>query len=577
LRTTLAMSNAEVASALREIATLLGLEDAARFKVRAYERGAAAVESLAEDVGELVRAGRLRRVPGIGPTLARTIGELTETGESALLHRLREGAPPGAAELAAVLTRRQMIALHEALGVASLADLKAAGEAGRIRAVPRFGARSERRILMAIAALQAPDPRVGLAEAARQGERLIDQLRRAGIAGPVALAGDFRRRTELIGELDVVVASADHSEPPAAVLERAIRIPLARHATLPIPSEARLRLVTGLDARVWAVPPDAYATALVRATGSAAHLDKLARLGAARGIRWEADGLYRGAERLTVGTEGDLYRQLGLPEIPPELREDAGEIEAALAGSLPADLVRVEDVRGFVHCHTRYSDGRHTVEEMARAADARGLAYLTITDHSPTASYARGLEVERLRRQWDEIASVQERVRVRLLRGTECDILRDGALDYPDDVLGQLDIVIASVHQRHRMNPAEMTRRLVRAMRHPLFKVWGHPLGRYVASRPPIECDMGAVLDAIADARAAIEINGDPQRLDLPPRWIREARARGLRFVISTDAHSTGALEHLRWGVDMARRGWVRRDEVLNTRDVDAFRQAVRP
>jgi DNA polymerase (family 10) len=573
LRVTLVMSNAEVARALREIATLLGLEGAARFKVRAYERGADAIESLAEDVAELVRAGRLRGVPGIGPTLARTIGELTETGRSELLHRLREGAPPGAAELAAVLTRRQMIALHDALGVASLEDLRAAGEAGRIRGVPRFGARTERRILTAIAALQTQDPRVGLAEAAEQAERLIGQLGRIELVHRVALAGDLRRRVELIGELDAVVASPD----PAAALERVVRIPLARSVSPLSASEARLRLVTGLDARVRAVSPESHAVALHRATGSVAHLAKLESLGAARGVRWEADALYRGAERLVTHTEAELYQHLGLPEIPPELREDTGEIEAAIAGSLPADLVRVEDLRGLVHCHTRYSDGRHTVEEMARAADARGMAYLTITDHSPTASYARGLDVERLRRQWAEIASVQDRVRVRLLRGTECDILKDGALDYPDDVLAQLDIVIASVHQRHRLEPAEMTRRLVRAMRHPLFKVWGHPLGRYVASRPPLECDMGAVLDAIADARAAIEINGDPHRLDLPPPWIREARQRGLRFVISTDAHSTGALDHLRWGVDMARRGWVRRGEVLNTLDVDAFRNAVRP
>jgi DNA polymerase (family 10) len=205
------------------------------------------------------------------------------------------------------------------------------------------------------------------------------------------------------------------------------------------------------------------------------------------------------------------------------------------------------------------------------------MEYLTITDHSPTASYAGGLDPERLRRQWDEIASVQEGVRVRLLRGTECDILKDGALDYPDAVLEQLDVVIASIHNRHRLSPEEMTRRLVRAMRHPRFKVWGHPLGRYVASRPPLECDMDAVLDAVAESRAAIEVNGDPRRLDLPPRWIREARRRGIPFVVSTDAHSVGGLDNLRWGLDMARRGWLTRDRVLNTLDVEAFRRAVRP
>jgi DNA polymerase (family 10) len=230
-----------------------------------------------------------------------------------------------------------------------------------------------------------------------------------------------------------------------------------------------------------------------------------------------------------------------------------------------------------VHCHTDYSDGRHTVEQMARGAEARGMRYMTITDHSPSAFYAGGVSVDRLERQWEEIARVQERVSIRLLRGTECDILRDGALDYPDPVLEQLDIVIASVHQRYRMTAAEMTERLVAAMRHPRFKVWGHALGRYLLSRPALACDVERVLDVAAESRVAIEINGDPYRLDMEPRWVREARRRGLRFVISSDAHSVAALDNVRWGVDMARRGWLQPDEVLNTRDLAGFRSAVRP
>jgi DNA polymerase (family 10) len=224
-----------------------------------------------------------------------------------------------------------------------------------------------------------------------------------------------------------------------------------------------------------------------------------------------------------------------------------------------------------------YSDGRHTVEQMARAAEAMGMEYITITDHSPTAHYAGGLRLDRLKRQWDDIAKAQESVKVRLLRGTESDILADGALDYPDAVLEQLDIVIASVHNRHRMDSDQMTRRLVTAMRHPVFKVWGHAQGRYVLTRPPFECDMDAVLDAVASSRAAVEVNGDPHRLDMVPRWLREARRRGIRFVISTDAHSTSQLRNVRYGVAMARRGWVRRGEVLNALPVEAFRRAVRP
>ena len=259
------------------------------------------------------------------------------------------------------------------------------------------------------------------------------------------------------------------------------------------------------------------------------------------------------------------------------MREDEGEIEAAAAGTLPSHLVDLAEIRGMVHCHTTYSDGAHSIEEMARGADALGMEYLTITDHSPTASYAGGLTVDRLRRQWDEIARVQEQVRVRLLRGTESDILADGSLDYPDAVLAELDVVIASIHHRHRMDAAQMTRRIVTAMRHPRFKIWGHALGRYVLRRPPFACHMEEILDALAESRAAVEVNGDPHRLDMEPRWIREARKRGIAFVVSTDAHSVAALDNLRWGVDMARRGWLSRGDVLNTLGVDEFRAAVRP
>ncbi|HET9763134.1 MAG TPA: PHP domain-containing protein, partial [Casimicrobiaceae bacterium] len=257
-------------------------------------------------------------------------------------------------------------------------------------------------------------------------------------------------------------------------------------------------------------------------------------------------------------------------------REDNGEIEAALAGKLPR-LVEFEDIRGLTHCHTVYSDGKNSVEEMAFAAEALGMKYLTITDHSPSAFYAGGVELDRLKRQWEEIDRAQEKVKLRLLKGTESDILPDGSLDYPDEILERLDIVIASIHQRNKMDAEQMTRRIVTAMKSPFFKIWGHPLGRLLESRPPLECDMEKVLDTIAAANAAIEINGDPRRLDLEPRWIREARSRGIQFLISTDAHSTRSLGYLRYGVDMARRGWLTREEVLNTLPEKDFVKAVHP
>jgi DNA polymerase (family 10) len=237
----------------------------------------------------------------------------------------------------------------------------------------------------------------------------------------------------------------------------------------------------------------------------------------------------------------------------------------------------LEDIRGLTHCHTIYSDGRNSIEEMALAAAAMGLDYLTITDHSASAYYARGLSIDRLRAQWDEIERVQERVGIRILKGTESDILEDGSLDYPDHILERFDIIIASIHSRHKMDADQMTERVLRAVKSPFFKVWGHPLGRLIKSRPPFACRMEELLDAIALSRCAVEVNGDPYRLDLEPRWIRAARERGIKFIVSTDAHSTGAMENLRFGVSMARCGWLGRNEVLNTLDAGTFMRAVRP
>ena len=278
-----------------------------------------------------------------------------------------------------------------------------------------------------------------------------------------------------------------------------------------------------------------------------------------------------------IKNEADIYPMLHMQYVAPELREDEGEIEAALRKALPEDLITLADVQGMVHCHTTYSDGKHSIEQMARAAEAMGMKYVTITDHSPTAFYAGGLKLDRLKRQWEEIDETQQKVKIKLLKGTESDILSDGKLDYPDRVLEQFDIVIASIHSRYKMNADKMTKCLVTAMQQPIFKIWGHALGRLIQRREPFECDVERVLDVIAESRAAVEVNGDPYRLDMEPRWVREARKRKIKFVISVDAHSTGALNNLKYGVGMARRGWLTREEVLNTLGVRAFAEAVRP
>jgi DNA polymerase (family 10) len=563
----------EVARALREIALLLEVDGANPFKVKAYERGARAVSVLREDVTELARANRLTEVPGIGANLAATIAEIATTGKSQQLEKLKSRLPPGILELAPVLSLQKVKTLHEALGISTLDDLRAAAESGRLRGVKGFGVKTEQKVLEAIRRVGERVEETLLYEATREAEGVLEHLRASPAVEAAEVGGALRRRCETVTRIDVVVAA----KKPEAALEHALAFPLITNVVERGDRVASGRLAAGVALAVEAVRPARFAAALHRSTGSDAHRARLFALAEERGFRLGDEGLSKNGRRVPVATEEGLYERLGLPFIPPELREDAGEIEAALAGDTFADLVGTDDVRGLVHCHTLYSDGKHSVEEMAKGADALGMDYLTITDHSPTASYAGGLPLDRLKRQWEDIERAQEKVKVKLLRGTESDILADGSLDYPDAVLEKLDVIIASVHNRHKMDRAAMTKRIVSAMRKPQFKIWGHALGRYVLTRPPFDADVEAILDVIAESRAAVEVNGDPHRLDMAPRWIREARKRNLRFVISTDAHSVRAMQNFRWGVDMARRGGVRRNEVLNALPADDFRAAVRP
>lgn len=593
-----------IARALREIGALLELEGENPFKVRAYENGARALEGLEEDLDAVIASERLTELSGIGEALAKKISDIHATGTTALLDRLRAAHPPGTLELLQVpeLGPRKVAALRTELGVANVPDLEKACLEGRVRALKGFGGKTEQKILEGIRRMKAraADRRFLLADALEAGEALLRHLRASPAAERVEIAGSARRFRETVADLDLVVASRE----PAAVAERFVAFPQAAEVLARGSTKTTLRLAGGLQVDLRVVPPEDFATLLHHLTGSKAHHVKLRGMARDAGYTLSEWGLHRlpprearpstgsgrtdeaardagrapdPAAKVHVGSEADLYAALGLAYVPPELREDAGEIEAARDGTLPPDLVTLEDVRGLVHCHTTWSDGRASLEDMARAADALGAEYLTVTDHSRTAGYAGGLDEDRMKRQWEELARVQEKVRVRLLRGTESDILEDGALDYPDRILEKLDVVIASIHSRHRMDEDQMTRRLVRCMRLPVFKIWGHALGRLLLERDPFDCRVEEVLEALGSSRGAVEVNGDPRRMELEPRWVRAATARKIPVVLSVDAHSTHDLGYLRFAVGAARRGWVRRSQVLNALPLDAFRAAVRP
>jgi DNA polymerase (family X) len=557
----------DIAADLRKIARLLEIKGENPFKTQAYERGASAIENYQGDFDVLVKTGRLKEIPGIGTALAAIIDEIYHTGECWMVQQLLEGMPPGVMELSTVpgLNLKKIIALHDTLGIESIADLKTACQEGLVSKVKGFGLKSQAKLLADIESLEIPkDGSLLLSHALETADRILKHLRVVPELLEADLAGALRRRKETVRRISIVAASNQSQ----AVIDRFLRFPALAHTDELDENRCVARLAGGLRAELTVVAPKEYVAALHARTGSRRHIAKLQDLARSKAMTLYPD--------VPGSGENEIYRRLGIQYIPPEMREDEGEIEVASAGKL-TQPIELADIRGMTHCHTVYSDGRSSIEEMALAAEAMGMTYLTITDHSPSAHYARGVGIDRLRAQWDEIARVQQRVKIKLLKGTESDILEDGSLDYPDHFLEQFDIIIASIHSRHRMDSEQMTERLLRALKLPFFKIWGHPLGRLIGSRPPLECRMGQVLDAIAESKCAIEVNGDPHRLDLEPDWIRTARTRGIKFIISTDAHSIGGLGSLHYGVSTARRGWLSHDEVLNTLDAEDFMRAVHP
>lgn len=567
------LDRASVAAALHEIAALLRLQGANKFKARAFERGARALEASKVPIDRLVDEGLLPSLPGVGVALAHQIEELHRTGGSELLTSLREGLPSAVLELARVpgIGLHALKRLHDELGIQTIEDLKQAARDGRLRAVSGFGERRAEKILEAIERYETAVPKVLLADGLRLASSLSDELQALPGVSSVHLAGDLRRYMELSDGVSLVVA-ANETERVAHEVSTIPRAASVRHESRDL---VGIRLADGTRTQIRVGTPDELPTMLVHATATPGHWEKLVSRAAERGLSLRPTGLSSDGAHVLVRDEADLYTLLGMSFVPPEMREDEGEFEQAIRGKR-FELVAASDLKGLVHCHTTWSDGAASIEELARAAEARGAEFVTITDHSPAAHYAGGLEVDRLRRQWDEIAAVQEKVRIRILRGSEVDILADGALDLPDTVLEQLDVVIASIHNRFRQDEDRMTERVTRALRHPIFKIWGHPLGRLVGMRPPIPLRVEEALDALAESPGAIEISGDPRRLDLEPKWIRAARKRGIPFVLSVDAHSVAALDNVVYAVGLARRAGVTPPEVLNTRTAADFVEATR-
>lgn len=562
------MDRKRVARVLDEMAVMLELAGANKFKVRAYENAAHALLGYTGDLESAVRSGELKKLPGIGATIFANVESLVFSGRLPAYEELRATFPPGLRECLRVprLGARKLKALNEALRLESLDDLERACREGQVAEIKGFGPKTAEHILRGIAMVRATEGLFLYPAARARAEALVAALRDSGLAGEISLAGSLRRRREIVRDVDIVASSTQPEEVSAAFRS----LPEVFEVIGSGPTKTSVRFLDGLCADLRVVSPEDFPAALLYFTGSREHNTELRGRARKRGWKLNEYGLFTdGENRAPADSEADIYAALGLQYVEPELREGLGEIDAAADGRLPA-LVRDEDVRGLIHVHTDASDGRDTLEAMALAIRDAGYGYVAFTDHSKSAGYAGGLSEERVRAQREEIRALRKRLPgFRIFHGTEADILADGSIDYGDEFLGELDLVVASVHSRFQLSREEQTARLVKAVRNPLVSVLGHPTGRLLLSRDGVDADMEAVIDAAAESGCALEVNGSPHRLDLDWRLVRRAVARGVPIAIDPDAHATRELAYTGYGIGIARKGWAGPADVLNARGPD--------
>jgi len=566
---------ARIAGVLAEIATCLEFQDENPFRVRAFRTAATAVEGLATEPSAALADGSLAATKGIGPAILAVVKQVVETGRSDVLDQLREKVSPGMLEMLGIpgLGISRIRAIRDQLGIDTLAALEEAARDGRLARLPGFGAKTAEKVLKGLGYLATTRAYRLSFHAAQEAEAVRSAL--AGLPGVVrvVVAGEVRRRCEVVRDLDLVVVT---ESPASAVLGTLARLAEIEAVAEGDERRATVRSPGGMTTRVIATPAVNLGAVLVQATGSERHLELLAAHAAARAFTLNAAALWKGNAFVPTPDEAALYHALGLAEIPPELREGGDEVSRAAAGPLPP-LVEQSDLAGLLHCHSTYSDGALGIEELALACRAAGYFYLGLSDHSKSAAYAGGLSPDDLRDQWAEVDAINARLSgIRILKGIESDILADGSLDYDDATLAGFDFVIGSIHSRFAMNEAEMTERLLRAMRSPYLTILGHPTGRLLLAREPYPMDLTRIFAEAASRRVAIEINGDPRRLDLDWRLVKRARELGVVLSIGADAHDRAGIGNMASGVGMARKGGLTRDDVLNARGVDGFLEFAR-
>jgi DNA polymerase (family X) len=575
------MDKNQIAAIFEEVAVLLALkEDSNPFEARAYENAARAVNALDGDIEQLTRAGKLKGTPGLGSTIIKRVEELVNTGQMAFYEELRQSTPPVKLEMLRIqgMGPKKINAIYDKLHVNSVAELEQACLDDRVAHLPGFGKKTQDNILQGIAFLAQHADRFQYPVAEQEAERIRAALATLPEIVRLQVAGSLRRRRETVKDIDMVASVADDAgdEVRHKIMDFFTSQPTVQAITGKGETKSSVVLSSGIAMDLRVVKDIQFPGTLHHFTGSKEHHIPLRRRALSMNMTINDYGLFKGKEPdlepVPCKSEADIYAALGMAYIEPELREDMGEIEAALHGTLPV-LVQESDLRGVLHVHSTWSDGQNTIHEMAEACIARGYHYLGITDHSKFAAYAGGLTEENLRRQHEEIDRLNEKYagRLLILKGTECDILKDGALDYADDVLAELDFVVASIHSNFNLSPEEQTQRMLRAIANPYVDIIGHPTGRILLGRVGYTLDMEAVIDAAVDRGVCIEINAHPSRLDMDWRLVKRARDKGMKIPICPDAHIVAGLDVIRYGIGIARKGWLSASDVLNAMETEAL------
>jgi DNA polymerase (family 10) len=568
--------NREVAAVLYEMSELLELHAENRFKIIAYGRAARAIESLKEDIEQVCREKRLDSIPGVGKAIALKVEEYLRTGKIQAHQDLLKETPAGLAELLKIsgLGPKTIFMLHEKLNITNLDELEKAAKEHRIRRLPRMGATSEKNILKSIERYRKRSTRILLSVAEPIVNEILDYLKRMEGIEHATAAGSFRRGKETVGDIDILATASR----PEEIIAAFVRMPMVEEVLGKGPTKASIIVQETIQVDLRIVEHRSYGTVLQYFTGSKDHNVRLRQLALERGYSLSEYSLKRlvDGEDLFFDSEEEVYSTLGLQYIPPELREDAGEIQAALRGGLPK-LVELKDIRGDLHVHSDWSDGRGSIEQMARAARALGYEYIALSDHSPSIGITGGLEPEQLDRKIEAVAAANEVLEgMTVLIGTEVDIKADGQLDYSDDLLARCDVVVASVHMGQQQKERAITGRLISAIENENVDIIGHPTGRIIGRRDPYDVDMQAILEAAARTGTAMEINAYPSRLDLNDLLARRAKELGVRMSIDSDAHEPGKLDVMRYGVTVARRGWLEKKDLLNTLSLQELMRALK-